>query len=105
MENCIFCKIVRREIPAEVIAESEELIVFKDREPNAPIHYLIIPKKHYESLSDVPDDILIKMKDILLELAAKENLKAFRIVGNWGEYQAVKHLHIHFTSGFRKKDY
>ncbi|OGM68909.1 hypothetical protein A2897_01985 [Candidatus Woesebacteria bacterium RIFCSPLOWO2_01_FULL_44_24b] len=105
MTDCIFCKIARKKIPAEVITESEDLVVFKDNQPNAPIHYLIVPKKHYESFSDVSDDILIKMKEMMLTLAKEKELKAFRIVANWGDYQAVKHLHIHFTSGFKKEDY
>lgn len=105
MSDCVFCKIVSNEIPAEKVAESEDLLVFKDNEPNAPIHYLIIPKKHVESLTNVPDEILIKMKNMMLKLAKDQGLKAFRITSNWGDYQSVKHLHIHFTAGFEKKDY
>lgn len=105
MTDCIFCKIANHEIPAEIIAENDDLIVFKDIHPDAPIHYLIVPKKHIESLTDVPNEILIKIKEIMIELANKENLKGFRTVMNWGEYQAVKHLHFHFTSGFIKTNY
>lgn len=105
MQDCIFCKIINKEIPAEIITESKDLVVFKDNQPNAPVHYLIVPKEHVEGISEVGDIVWIKMKNMMLELAEKENLKAFRIVSNWGDYQAVKHLHIHFTSGFDKKDY
>lgn len=105
MKDCIFCKIINKEIKADVIAETEDLLVFKDTEPSAPLHYLIIPKEHIESLAEVPNETFIKIKDMMLQLAKDENLKAFRAVTNWGDYQAIKHLHFHYTSGFKKKDF
>jgi len=105
MQDCVFCKIVSGVIPAAKVTETEDILVFKDNEPSAPTHFLIIPKKHFESFSDVSNDIWIKIKEMMLQLAKAHNLKAFRIVSNWGDYQSVKHLHIHFTAGFTKKDY
>lgn len=105
MEDCVFCKIVKRQIPAQIIAESGDLVVFKDIQPSAPVHYLIVPKQHIPGISEAPDDLWVAMKDMALKLAKDGNMKAFRIVSNWGDYQAVKHLHVHFTSGFTKKDF
>lgn len=105
MEDCIFCKIAQKEVPAEVILEDGDLVVFKDNKPNAPIHYLIVPKKHIVGIDDATDDLWIKIKSMMFRLKDEKRLDAFRIVCNWGNYQAVKHLHVHFTAKFKKDNY
>ena len=86
MADCIFCMIGKREIPSNVVYEDDKLICFHDLEPQAPVHVLVIPKKHIESLDD----------QLGLE-------NGYRVVSNNGEdaFQTVKHLHFHIL-GKRK---
>lgn len=93
MENCVFCKIVRGEIPAEFVYQDEEIAVFPDTHPNAPTHLLLISKKHFLDLNDAPDEIMIKIKNKILELS--KEMKSYRIIINGGAAQEVKHLHWH----------
>jgi diadenosine tetraphosphate (Ap4A) HIT family hydrolase len=109
MSDCIFCKIANKEIPSDVVYEDEVIIGFKDLEPQAPVHVLIIPKKHYESLDDVTEStedkellghLLSKIHVIAAELGLE---RGYRLVNNCGEdgMQTVKHLHFHLL-GRRK---
>ena len=108
MEDCIFCKIVNKEIPAELIFEDEQIVAFNDINPQAPIHILIIPKEHIASLNDVPDEqkdvlshILFRARQIARNLEIEE--KGYRIVLNTGRDsgQEVFHIHFHLLSGRR----
>lgn len=107
MADCIFCAIANKEIPSNVVYEDDKILCFKDLEPQAPVHVLIIPKKHIASLDDVKDEdaelmahIMLKVKEIakILELD-----NGYRLVNNCGEdgFQTVKHLHFHLL-GKRK---
>lgn len=104
-ENCLFCKIVKEEIPAEKIYEDDELLAFRDIAPQAPVHFLLIPKKHIRGPADVgtEDEALIgKMMRIGAELAARDNIgDDFRVVFNNGAQagQTVFHLHMHILGG------
>jgi histidine triad (HIT) family protein len=103
MSDCIFCKIAQKEIPSNIVYEDEEIICFKDLEPQAPVHVLIIPKKHYESLDDVSEsaedkEVLGHLLSKVREIAASLGLEnGYRLVNNCGEdgMQTVKHLHFH----------
>lgn len=105
MENCIFCKIVRGEIPATKIHEDEDTLAFLDIHPAAPVHFLLIPKQHIESLSKVDTDhqsLLGKLLLLALELAAKQGCTdGFRTIINTGRVggQEVFHLHLHVIGG------
>lgn len=106
MENCIFCKIIKKEIPANIVYEDEEIIAFKDVQPVAPIHILIIPKKHIKSLAELTkeDEILIgKIYTIINKIAEKQGVKekGYRVIVNCGKDggQEVEHLHFHFLAG------
>ncbi|MCQ2547740.1 MAG: histidine triad nucleotide-binding protein [Clostridia bacterium] len=107
MADCIFCKIAEKEIPATIVYEDDKIISFKDLEPQAPVHVLIIPKKHIESLDDLKEEdreliahLMLKVKDIAAELGLENG---YRLVNNCGEdgFQTVKHLHFHLL-GKRK---
>lgn len=107
MADCIFCMIANKKIPSNIAYEDDRIICFHDLEPQAPVHVLIIPKKHIASLDDVTDAdaellgyIMIKVKEIA-ELLGLEN--GYRVVNNCGEdgMQTVKHLHFHLL-GKRK---
>jgi len=108
MENCIFCKIIQKEIPTGFIYEDDRMVAFKDINPQAPIHILLIPKEHYASLNDVPEDkkdilshLLLKARQIALEQGISE--RGYRIVLNTARDsgQEVLHIHFHLLGGRR----
>ena len=104
MEGCIFCKISQHQIPADVIAEDEEIIIFKDIRPKANVHWLAVPKKHISSLKEVvPEDWLAVLLVIqkAVKVAQDNNLAGYKLVFNVGREggQAVDHLHLHLLSG------
>ena len=111
MENCVFCKIINREIPSEIVFEDEKVIAFKDVNPAAPIHVLVIPKKHIKSLIDLTtqDELLIgKIYTVINKIAEKLNFKdsGFRVITNCGKDagQEVEHLHFHILAGAKFSD-
>jgi len=101
MDNCIFCKIVAKQIPAGVVYEDDELLAFKDINPAAPVHLLVIPKQHVATLSDCTDDhaaLLGKMLALAPKLAAEHGI-AVKQGPDGG--QEVYHLHLHVYGGQR----
>ena len=106
MENCLFCKIIKNEIPAQKIYEDENTIIINDINPQAPYHYLAIPKKHYTGIQDIPEsdsNIFVQLFSAISEFVKKEGLsdKSYRLVINYGEKagQSVHHVHVHILSG------
>lgn len=103
--DCLFCKIVNGEIPSQKVYEDEDIFAFKDINPQAPFHVLIIPKEHIDSAADIDDNnskIVAKIFEVASKIAKENNLEnGFRIVTNSGEYgcQSVHHLHFHLLSG------
>lgn len=103
--DCIFCKIANGEIPASKVYEDENVIAFKDINPVAPVHILIIPKKHYESVLEIDTEgnILNNIFKAAKIIAQQMNLidEGFRLVTNTGEKagQTVKHIHFHLLGG------
>ncbi|MBX9686743.1 MAG: histidine triad nucleotide-binding protein [Candidatus Obscuribacterales bacterium] len=104
-DDCIFCKIASGKIPAQIIKEGESYVAFKDLNPQAPTHLLLIPKDHYSMLSEVKDcNLLGTLFQQAAELAAEMKLAdGFRLVVNTGDDggQTVFHLHIHILGGRR----
>jgi len=105
LKDCIFCKIVNNEIPSDKVYEDEKILAFHDIEPEAPVHLLIIPKKHISSLNDVNKDnaeeisyIFSKIPEIAKKLGVQDS--GYRIVSNCGEdaLQTVKHIHFHMLA-------
>lgn len=106
MEDCIFCKIIRKEIPSEIVYEDDEIIAFKDIQPAAPIHILVIPKKHIPSLIQLEkeDEVLVgKIYTVINQIAEEQGVskKGYRIIVNCGKDggQEVGHLHFHLLAG------
>ncbi len=106
MEDCIFCKIIKREIPADIVYEDDEIIAFKDIQPAAPIHILVISKKHIASLVELAkeDEILIgKIYTVINKVAEEQGVKekGYRVIVNCGKDggQEVGHLHFHLLAG------
>jgi histidine triad (HIT) family protein len=111
MENCIFCKIGRGEIPSRKIHEEDDFVVFHDINPWAPVHFLLVPKEHIGSLQDVGEGhapLLGRMMALVPRLALEQGCRpgpegGFRVVINNGRdgAQEVPHLHIHVVGGPR----
>lgn len=106
MSDCIFCKIIAKEIPSEVLYEDEDILAFKDIYPVAPVHILLIPKKHIISVNDLIDQdaqvigrIFIVLKKLAAQLEIAES--GYRVVTNTGKDggQVVGHLHFHLIGG------
>ncbi|SHI01960.1 histidine triad (HIT) family protein [Clostridium collagenovorans DSM 3089] len=106
MENCIFCKILKGEIPSEKVYEDEKVYAFKDINPEAPVHVLIIPKKHISSANELTEenkevigDVYYAAQKIAKELGIAD--KGYRIINNCGEDggQTVFHIHFHLMGG------
>ncbi len=102
--DCIFCKIIDGEIPSTKLYEDEGFVVIKDINPQAPVHLLIIPKRHYSTLVDCNDsEILGGLVDVAKRVATEEGLsdRGFRLVVNTNEEggQTVFHLHMHLLAG------
>jgi histidine triad (HIT) family protein len=106
MKDCVFCRVARREIPADVVEETPSVMAFKDIHPQAPVHVLVISKKHVPSFMDLEEgdaalvaDINRVVQEVARRLSLTEN--GFRVVVNNGPYagQAVDHLHYHILGG------
>jgi len=104
---CLFCKIVNKEIPANVIMENEEFIAFHDINPKAPVHVLAIPKLHVESFNEVQPQTMADMTTFIQDVAKELNIDkdGYRVITNIGENggQEVKHLHFHILGGAKLK--
>ncbi len=109
--NCIFCKIVAGQIPSRKVFENDEMLVFHDVKPWAPVHFLMVPKEHIPSMASVTEEhagLLGRMMAMVPRLAAQEGCNpypegGFRVVANTGAEggQEVHHLHIHVMGGPR----
>ncbi|MEE0775641.1 MAG: histidine triad nucleotide-binding protein [Bacillota bacterium] len=106
MSDCIFCRIINGEIPSKVVYEDDEILAFEDINPLAPVHILLIPKKHIATMDDVTAEdsavlgrILVKAKEIAAEKGLSEN--GYRIVNNCKAHggQEVFHIHFHLLGG------
>jgi histidine triad (HIT) family protein len=106
MENCLFCRIAGKKIPAAVVYEDDEMIAFRDIAPKAPLHAVFIPKKHIETLNDISKEdapLLGRMMAAAKDTAAREGFseKGYRIVVNCNKDagQEVFHVHMHLMAG------
>ncbi len=104
--SCIFCRIAGREIPADILRESDRVVAFRDLDPKAPTHILLIPKEHIDSVADVGDehaDMLADVMQAASHLARTEGIdeSGWRLVTNVGPDagQSVFHLHFHLLGG------
>lgn len=111
MSSCIFCKIINKEVPADFVEEKENFIVIRDIAPKAPIHWLLISKKHINSLLHLTEADKNLLGEMIYEtkvLAEKERLTAsgYRVIINCGTNagQIVPHLHLHFLAGGKITD-
>jgi histidine triad (HIT) family protein len=103
--DCLFCKIVSKDVPAQVVLDRDDVLAFRDVNPQAPTHVLVIPKRHVPSLEAVPSDagpLLASLVAAVNEVAREDGVAGgFRVVTNVGPAagQSVDHLHLHVLGG------
>jgi histidine triad (HIT) family protein len=105
-EDCIFCKIIKKQIPCEIVYEDDKVMGFKDISPQAPVHIVIIPKEHFDNLNCIKEDqaeilghIFVVAKKIAQIMDIEQS--GYRVVTNCGEQggQTVEHIHFHLLGG------
>jgi len=106
MSDCLFCKIANGEIPCDKVYEDDKVLAFNDIDPQAPVHFLVIPKEHIMSAADITSEnsmIIAHIFEVISKIASQKGIdqKGFRIVNNCGEDggQTVGHLHFHVLAG------
>ncbi|PKM74169.1 MAG: histidine triad nucleotide-binding protein [Firmicutes bacterium HGW-Firmicutes-16] len=105
MTDCIFCKIAAGEIPSDKIYEDDKVVAFRDIHPQAPVHFLVVPKEHIKSAADITpvnSDIVAHCFEVIAKLAVQKKLEnGFRVINNCGENagQTVPHIHFHVLAG------
>ncbi|MEA4941259.1 MAG: histidine triad nucleotide-binding protein [Oscillibacter sp.] len=104
MSDCLFCKIAAGEIPSDKVYEDEVCYAFNDIAPQAPSHFLVIPKTHIGSVSEINgsnSDLVAHIFEVIAKITAEKGIKSYRVVSNIGDQagQSVPHLHFHVLSG------
>ena len=106
MTDCLFCKIIKGEIPTEFLYQDKDIVAFRDIHPKAPVHILIVPKKHIDKLQDISDNDKEVLGQLLLaakKIAGQEKIEqGFKVVINCGQKggQEIFHLHVHLLGGW-----
>jgi len=103
MQDCLFCKIVKKELSSEIIYEDDKVMAFKDIKPLAPIHFLIIPKKHIHSVDHVEIEDKTLMGELIMtaqKIARENNIQSYKLQINVGRDagQTIDHLHLHLLA-------
>ncbi len=106
MVDCIFCKIIKKEIPAQIVFENDQILAFRDIKPLAPVHILLIPKKHFASLNEIKQEDALLMGELIFQAKqlAEENgisRDGYKLLFRTGEHggQEVGHIHLHLIGG------
>ncbi len=108
-DECLFCKIINKEIPSDFIYANDRVVVFRDINPQAPVHLLIVPKKHIRSINDISgedSEVLAEMIMIARKMAQKESVaeSGYKLFFNVerGGGQVIFHLHLHLVGGWKQ---
>ncbi len=104
MDNCLFCKIIAGDIPSKKAYEDDLCLAFYDIDPQAPVHFLVIPKEHIGSVAEVTaanSAVVAQIVAVIAKLTKEMGIESYRVVSNIGEQagQSVRHLHFHVLSG------
>lgn len=107
--DCLFCKIGNGEIPSDTVFEDDAVRVFRDIHPKAPVHLLVIPREHVESIAHLSDghaDLIAKVIFTAKRIAAEQGLTGYKLVFNVGRDggQVIDHLHLHILGGWKKNE-
>lgn len=103
MTDCIFCKVIARELPSKPVYEDSDVIVIPDIYPQAPVHLLVIPKMHIGELTDATDEILGKLIETMKQIIKKQHIASYRLVVNGKGAAIIDHLHMHILGSVDKK--
>ncbi len=108
-ENCLFCKIAKKEVSANILYEDDDLMIILDAYPDSDGHTLVIPKKHYEDIYEIDSETLNKIiekgKYEAKHIMTKLNKTSLTFLINYGDAQAIKHLHLHLLPNYGKKEH
>jgi len=103
MSDCLFCKIIAGEIPGNAVFENDKVYAFRDINPQAPVHVLVVPKQHMDNILQCDGETAAALTDAVKQIAASEGVaeSGFRVISNCGRdgAQSVNHLHIHLMGG------
>ena len=104
MSDCLFCKIISGEIPSSKVYEDDVCLAFNDIDPQAPVHFLVIPKTHIDSVAEVNGGnsaVVAHIFEVIAKITKEKNIESYRVVSNIGEQagQSVHHLHFHVLAG------
>ena len=104
MSDCLFCKIISGEIPSSKVYEDDVCLAFNDIDPQAPVHFLVIPKTHIGSVAEVNGGnsaVVAHIFEVIAKITKEKNIESYRVVSNIGEQagQSVHHLHFHVLAG------
>ena len=102
MDNCIFCQIVQKKSPATVHYQDEDVMVIDDTHPQAPVHVMVISKKHVGEFLDAEDTLVNHMLRVVKKMIREQKISGYRIVNNGKGAAFVDHLHIHVMGGIEK---
>ncbi|MEK7465022.1 MAG: histidine triad nucleotide-binding protein [Patescibacteria group bacterium] len=107
--DCIFCKITRKEVGAEIVSEDSTVLAFNDIHPKAPVHILVVSKQHIQSIAHLEADhseVIVKLIYTAKRIAAERGLGGYKLVFNVGREggQVVDHLHLHLLGGWEKPE-
>ncbi len=107
--DCVFCKIAKKELSADIVYENDNILVFKNVKPSAPVHYLIIPKEHIQSIIHLESnhqEIISKIIFAAKKVSEGFGLKGYKLVFNVGREggQVIDHLHLHLLGGWTKQE-
>jgi histidine triad (HIT) family protein len=95
VDNCIFCRIAKGEIPGQFVYQDEEVMVIKDIHPQAPIHLLVIPKAHISEFIEADTSVVSRLMSVVQTMIQKEKISSYRLVNNGKGAAVVDHLHWH----------
>ncbi|OIO44557.1 MAG: histidine triad nucleotide-binding protein [Candidatus Nealsonbacteria bacterium CG_4_10_14_0_8_um_filter_35_10] len=105
--ECLFCKIAKKEIQSDILHEDKEILVFRNIEPEAPVHLLFIPKRHIEWQDEFDEkdlQLLAKLISLAKRIAIQEKVnEAYKLIFNVGKTGHISHIHLHLLGGWKEK--
>ena len=103
MDDCIFCKVISGELPSNPVYQDDDVIVIPDIHSQAPVHLLVIPKKHVAEFTEAGDELLTKMMKVIKQVIQNQHITGYRLVNNGKGAAVIDHLHIHILGNVDKK--